>query len=292
MRRVRLGSSAALLALGVLVAGFDAARAEVGDHTGEPRAGGVVVGGTPVAIAVTAPSGTLASYTSRSKRDGARWTCGYYGLENGSSSGVSINIDYSTGPVDPVRGRGYGLLCTDQDGQLVYSWFGVYDPADPLSGLLAAERAAELALEALEVPAPVASFSPTGAHLVGLRSWMWVDTPWAPSAASASVTGVTSTVTATPRSTTWDMGDGTVHRCDGPGVPFDAGAATVHGGPACTHVYTWPSASRPDGAYVVTATVTYTVEWHASNGEGGDLGTITRSTSVPVQVVEVQAVID
>jgi hypothetical protein len=286
-----LRSSSLVVVLGVLLVGLSGARAEVGDHTGGPRGGGVIVGDTPVAVAVTSPSGTVASYTSRARRDGARWTCGYYGLENGSSSGVSINIDYSTGPVDPIRGQGYGLLCTDQDGQLVYSWLGVYDPADPFSGLMAAERAAELALEALDVPAPVASFSPTGAHLVGLRSWMWVDTQWAPSAASATVTGVTSTVTATPRSTTWDMGDGTVHHCDGPGVPFDADGATREGASPCTHVYTWPSASHTDGAYVVTATVTYTVEWHASTGEGGDLGTIARSTSVPLQVVEVQAVI-
>jgi hypothetical protein len=41
----------------------------------------------------------------------------------------------------------------------------------------------------------------------------------------------------------------------------------------------------------VTATVVYTIGWVASTGPGGDLGELTRSTTVPVRVMEAQALI-
>ena len=288
MRRV----AGVLMVLAVALADVPPVVAEIGDHTGGPAAGAVVVGGTPIAIAVTSPSGTLASYSRRGAGSGPRWTCAYYGFENGSSSGISINIDFSAGPVDPVPGQGYGFLCRNERQDVVHSWFGVYDPADPFSGLLAAERAAELALERLELPEPVPQFSPAGDHLVGLPSWLWVDTRWSPYEASASVTGVTSTVTATPRFVTWQMGDGSTHVCDGPGTPYDPTRAPDGRLGTCTHLYVWPSTAQPFGLYTVTATVSFDVRWTATTGASGGLGTVTRTTTVPVRVVEVQAVIE
>jgi len=266
--------------------------AEIQDHTGGVDAGAVVVGGTPVAIAVVAPSGTLASYERRRGGTGRRWTCGYYELGNGSSSGISIEIDFSAGPVDPVHGQGYGFLCYDEDRALVHSWFGIYDPADPFAGLLAAERAAELALEQLPLREPTIGMSPPGAQIVGVPSWLWVDTAWAPSDASASVTGVTSTVTATPRHVTWQTGDGATITCDGPGVVYDAGRPLDAQTSDCMHTYVLPSSGQPGGAYTLTATVTYDVVWTATNGDGGELGTVTRTSEASVRVVEVQAVIN
>jgi hypothetical protein len=288
MRRI---AGSLIAALGLL-ATTASARAEIGDHTGGTGAGGVVVGGTPIAIAVMAPSGTLATYARRGSGSGPTWTCAYYGLENGSSSGISVNIDFSSGPVDPVRGEGYGFVCRDDRLDVVHSWFGVYDPADPFSGLLAAERAAELALERLELEPPVLRFSPARDHVVGLPSWMWVEMPWVPSAASAGVTGVTSTVTATPRSVTWTMGDGSTQVCDGPGTPYDAARAPEAQTGTCTHLYVWPSTDQPGGVYSVSAVVTFDVTWEATTGAGGELGSVTRSSTVPLRVVEVQAVID
>jgi hypothetical protein len=270
-------------------------QAEIQDHTGGPGgvdAGAVVVGGTPVAIAVVAPSGTLASFERRGGGTGRRWTCGYYELDNGSSSGISIEIDFSAGPVDPVRGQGYGFLCYDEERALVHSWFGIYDPADPFAGLLAAERAAELALEQLPLREPAIGVSPPDAQIVGLRSWLWVDTAWSPSAASASVTGVTSTVTATPLQVTWQTGDGATVTCHGPGVAYDPTRPPDAQASDCTHTYVSPSIGEPGGTYTLTATVTYTVAWTASNGGGGELGTVTRTSQTRVRVVEVQAVIN
>ena len=266
------------------------AHAEIGDHTG--ATGAVIVGGTPVAIAVVAPSGTLASYQKKGSRSGPRWTCGYYGFENGSTSGISINIDHSAGPVQPVTGQGYGFLCHDQNSQLVHSWFGIYDPTDPFAGLLAAERAAELALERLDLPDPPMRFNPPGAQLVGLPSWLWVDMAWEPTEVSASVTGVTSTVVAMPIEVVWDMGDGATVTCAGPGAVYDPGRTPDSQSSGCSHLYTHPSYAQPSGAYGVSATVTYAVTWSATSGDSGGLGTVTRSSTVPVPVVEVQAVVN
>jgi hypothetical protein len=268
------------------------ASAELGDHTGGSRGGAVIVGGTPIAIAVVAPSGTLASYEKKGGGSGPRWTCGYYGLENGSSSGISISIDYSAGPLQPVRGSSFAFICRDQSSQVVHSWFGVYDPADPLAGLFAAERAAELALERLELPDPGVRLNPPGDLLVGLPSWLWVDLPWTPSAASASVSGVTSTVTATPVRVDWETGDGATVTCAGPGAGYDLGRGPETQSSDCVHTYVWPSSARPGGTYDVSATITYSVSWAATDGAGDELGTVTRTSTVPVRVVEVQAVIN
>jgi hypothetical protein len=250
------------------------------------------VGGSPVAIAVQGPGGSLGSYERRGGGSGARWTCGYYGFENGSSSGISLNVDYSSGPIQPVQDQAYAFICRDQHDQVVHAAFGLYDAGDPLAGLLAAERAAELALERLDLPDPLVRRNPPGDQLVGLPSWLWVDTPWAPSDVSASVSGVTSTVTATPTHVVWDTGDGSSITCHGPGVPFDGSRSIDAQSSDCTHLYVWPSTARPGGTYQVTATTTYAVGWVATNGQSGDLGTVTRSSTVPVRVVEVQAVIE
>ncbi len=60
----------------------------------------------------------------------------------------------------------------------------------------------------------------------------------------------------------------------------------------CGHAFGSPSYTQPDGVYQVTATVTYAVAWHATDGTGADVGPITRAATVPVRVVEVQAVIN
>jgi hypothetical protein len=282
----------ALIVASLLLGSTGRASAEIGEHTGGAKGGAMIVGGTPVAIAIVAPSEIVASWERRGGGSGPRWTCGYYGFENGSSSGVSINIDYSGGPEQPVADHIYALECRDQAGQLVYSWFGVYDPADPFAGLLAGERAAELAVEQLELSDPIVRFNPPGDQLVGLQSWFWVDTLWAPAAAAARVTGVTATVTASPQFVEWSLGDGHTFTCRGPGISYDASKNPDQQTSNCSHTYDRPSYTQPDGAYPVTATVTYAVTWQATDGTGADLGPVTRAATAPVHVVEVQAVIN
>ncbi|WP_208026978.1 hypothetical protein [Rhabdothermincola sediminis] len=200
-------------------------------------------------------------------------------------------VDYSGGPVQPERGMPYLLACRDETGNVVYSRLVVFDPADPLGGVAAAERAAQLALEQLPLPVPEIGLNPPGFQLVGVPTWLWVNGPWVGLSASASIGAVSSTVTAVPTRVSWDLGDGTRVVCDGPGAVYDPSRPVAGQVSGCTHTFVWSSVGEPSGVFVVTATVTYAVGWVASTGEAGDLGVLERSSSVPVRVVEVQAVI-
>ena len=227
----------------------------------------------------------LASWTASSGGGGGRrWTCRYRDLV--SDGGSSFTVDYESTPV-LEEGRHYALLCTDEDGQVAYQDLVAWDPADPLAGVAAEERAAEAALAALDVPAPTIATSPApGAeHLVGLPTWLWLTT-WAPTSATAALGGVSATVAVTPTAVRWDTGDGATVTCTGPGAPWRPGATSD-----CTHTWTRRSAAEPGGAFVLTATVEWTASWTATTGASGDLGPLTSTAAVPVRVVEAQAVV-
>ena len=78
---------------------------------------------------------------------------------------------------------------------------------------------------------------------------------------------------------------------DDAGTPYDPGRPPGDQRSSCTHVFTRSSRRLAGGSYQVDATVTYTVSWTATTGEGGALGTLTRSATVPVRVTEAQALI-
>jgi hypothetical protein len=106
------------------------------------------------------------------------------------------------------------------------------------------------------------------------------------------VAGTSATVVATPTKVLWDPGDGSpAVECDGPGRPWEPadGSAT----PDCGHTYTVRSTiDDPQGTYRLRATITYAVSWTATNGDGGDLDPISATTTVPLTVHEIQAMID
>jgi hypothetical protein len=86
------------------------------------------------------------------------------------------------------------------------------------------------------------------------------------------------------------MGDGTVVEC-GPGVPFDPALDLGVQSSDCTHLFIRASRGAPGGVYTVRVTVTHAVEWAASTGAGGPLGTLTTELALPVVVQQAQAVI-
>ena len=126
---------------------------------------------------------------------------------------------------------------------------------------------------------------------MGVPTWLWIADVWTSTSASASIGAVTSTVVATPTQITWTLGDGTTKTCVGPGTPFDLGRPAAEQESECTHTFVWPSHDQVFGVYPVAATVTFDTTWSATTGAGGPLGALTRTTTVPVRVVEVQAVI-
>lgn len=284
MRRV-VAAGALLFCMAVVAPDADAALQD------DAHTGGQIVDGSPEAVVVVGRSGEVGSWTG-SPRGGARWTCGYYDFDaDPNGYGNDGTVRYDDGPVDPEPGELYVLVCRDQSGRTVKSLLQRFDPADPLGGIAATERALDEARKRLDLPLPSPGLNPPGAQLVGVATWLWVDGPWAPASATAQVAGVSATVTATPVSVVWSPGDGTTVTCDGPGTPYDPNRPPADQRSSCTHAYGRSSAALPGGAYALTATVTYEVTWSSSTGAGGALGTLTRTTTVAVVVEEAQALI-
>jgi hypothetical protein len=119
---------------------------------------------------------------------------------------------------------------------------------------------------------------------VGLPVWLWVDQPapntFGPISESASTSNVTVTATARVTSTDWDLGDGTVITCDGPGTPYEDRFG-IAPSPDCGHTY-----DKQGDPYTVTATTHWLVEWEGA-GRTGTIET-TRTAETQITVGEYQ----
>lgn len=151
-----------------------------------------------------------------------------------------------------------------------------------MPGVTGADLARQ-AFASFQAPIPAAEFSPT-TSVVGVQTWLWLQGGWSSRSATASVPGLSATVTAQPTNVVWNMGDGQQTMCHGPGKAWDPNQpnATTD----CS--YTYPAAGR----FTVTVTVNFRTTWSASDGTTGQLGTITGRTTVPITVDEIQAVND
>lgn len=152
---------------------------------------------------------------------------------------------------------------------------------------------ARQALDRLVLPSPRirATPAPERTQLVRLPTWLWVEgSAWGRRSATASVPGVSVTVTATPTKVTWTMGDGATVVCHGPGTPYRAGADPRAASPDCGHTYTSSSAGQRGGAYRVTATITWAITW-SGGGESGTFPALSTTASARFRVAESQAVI-
>ncbi len=185
----------------------------------------------------------------------------------------------------------YILICTDADGQEVVN--EIREFGSPASApVVDPEVLAEQASARLSVAAPAVEMSPkTGLNqIVQLPTWMWVSN-WEPDSATASVPGVSATVTATPASVTWDMGNGDQKVCSGPGTPFDFSRPEEEQSTDCSYTYRHSSTGEPGGMYQVSATMTYDVSWSASGAPGGGaLPAVSGTATFPVRVLEIHAV--
>ena len=248
--------------------------------------GGSVTGGSPEAIVIVSDSGVIASWRGGS---GPRWTCGYFPIEApfaNSSAGSRSPFG-----VTPVEGMAYVLSCDDESGHMVHSRLVVFTPADPLGGVAIVERVVAEARRRIELAAPVPRSNPFGVQLVGLATWLWVTDPWFEQQATASVGGVSATVHAVPVGVDWDTGDGGHVLCDR-GVPYDLRRSPRAQSSSCTHVFQRSSAWQPGGVYELSATERWVAWWSSSTGEGGSLGLLSRTTTMPIRVVELQALVD
>jgi hypothetical protein len=132
--------------------------------------------------------------------------------------------------------------------------------------------------------------APGSIGLVGLPVWMWADNPtpatYGPITATATDGPLTVTATGKVTSITWDMADGNKITCTNPGTPYEPRYNTSDS-PTCGHRYEKQSTTQPQGAYQITATSHWLIEWSG----GGQTGTITLGQTtkpLPIRIGEAQ----
>lgn len=140
---------------------------------------------------------------------------------------------------------------------------------------------ARQAFARFQVAAPSPRLSPATA-VVNYPTWLWLQGGWATQSATASVPGLSATVTAAPVRVVWSMGDGGQVVCDGPGVAWNS--SEPNASTYCS--YTYPAA----GQFTATVTVYYGASWTATDGTAGRLGAVTGRTTFAVAVDEIQTV--
>jgi hypothetical protein len=219
--------------------------------------------------------------------------CHYEILSDDDQNAAYSLADDSWGNVSGFGpGAYYRRICALGNGQTSATIVWIPDPtAGPaVDPAVLAEEAFDRTL----IPAPEIRLNPPEGReqVVNVPTWMWIDpAAWAPVSATASAGAVTVTATATPTSVSWDMGNGDVVVCAGPGTPYDSTAAPDDQQSDCTYTYGRSSAGRPGGAFTMRVTTTWEVTWSVSGAPGGgSLGTAQRTTTSAVRVAEIQAV--
>lgn len=255
---------------------------------------GGVVDGVPQVIVIVDDERTIARWTS-SRTYGPRWVCGYHPIVAPMHSVLDPSpvVDWST-RVSPIAGQEYMVGCVSEqpDGtrQSVRSRYVVFDPGDIFSGVASTERALDEARRRLELPLPDPAVNPTDEQLVGLPMWMWLERPWERVATTAAIGDTWAAVAAFPIMARWTFADGTTVWCD-QGRRYDTARPARAQHSDCTHTFQRSSTWTEGGVEWVEVTMIWKVEWYSSDGSGQPLGTVERSTSFPVRVVEAQAVV-
>jgi hypothetical protein len=166
-------------------------------------------------------------------------------------------------------------------------------PDGDLAGALAAAHTA------LKAPAPALQTSPPldQRQIVGVKTWFWLDSWEALPPRAASAADYQIALTATPTKLVIDPGDGRGPLP--PCTPENSPAWTAQSGPnsttGCGHTYHRRSADEPRGAYTVTASVSYAVNYTVTDPTGavideGDLEPITGNGAFDITVHQIQAV--
>lgn len=212
---------------------------------------------------------------------------------SGGGSGPSCTYRLMGGPENfPVYDVDGNLIETTAGG----AWYektcdGVFYGAVYLVGPPNAVDPAVVAagvLKRMTIPLPQVAFSPTGDQIVNLPSWFWIPN-WEQLNGTATVGGVSVRVTARPSSARWSFGDGTTSTC-APGIPW---TPTADASRACTHTWARSSAAQGSESYRLSVTVNWSAAYTVTGGAGGGtLAPLSRTTTTPVRVAEVQAVND
>ena len=93
--------------------------------------------------------------------------------------------------------------------------------AGPAVARLTGAQLARQAFAQFRVAAPTPVLSPSTA-VVNYLTWLWLQGGWLNQSATATVPGLSATVTAAPSKVVWSMGDGGQVVCAGPGMPWNS----------------------------------------------------------------------
>jgi hypothetical protein len=191
------------------------------------------------------------------------------------------NEDRTTSRVLPNGQRQtlYARIC---NGVTTWYWIGQADAGQLAAAALATARG--------ELPNPVGVFSPniaSGGTNAVVNFPLRVDVArWAPIQASATVPGLTATVTATPARLEFVPGDGSPALTCG-----QVGQVGQTPGAGCTYTYRDASTVAPNGrTWPAQLRITWQVGWAATNGAGGALAPMTTTTNYAVPVGEIEAI--
>ncbi len=126
--------------------------------------------------------------------------------------------------------------------------------------------------------------------VVRIPTWYWIEPGgWAPLTGSASLGGITVTVTATPKQVAWTPGDGSADVvCPDPGVPWQPSLA--ESATTCSHTYTSSSANQAGAAFHVQVTTTWEFTWAIGGVNQGAFGNAAPTAAFDYQVGEIQAI--
>ncbi|MGH3372645.1 MAG: hypothetical protein ACRDPR_21880 [Nocardioidaceae bacterium] len=220
----------------------------------------------------------------RKRRSTPRPRCTYEAMPPENSEIADHMAKNGLGP-SRTEGPGtwYWKICIGESG--LTSGTSVWVPERPEPQAVARKALRDLRYSALADPA--IDMSPPASHgaVVNVPLWLWVDTnAWAPTAATASVDGLTVTTTAKPDRVVWSIDNGDEIICAGPGTPYDPSRPEQEQQSDCTYLFS------EAGTFVITATVEWRVTWTTRGSLGsGDLGVVRRSATVTVPVSEIQA---
>ena len=127
-------------------------------------------------------------------------------------------------------------------------------PAQVNPARLAREAVDSMNLVAPTVGAHPAARSAEAVSLIGLPTWLWIDSAdehsWGPITRTATAGGVTVTATAKVTKVVWDMGDGNTVSCTNKGTEWTAAKGTGDS-PTCGYRYTPPRGAHDHRDHVL-----------------------------------------
>jgi len=260
-------------------------------------------GGNSVTVgAMTSPS------SSSTSPRGSPTTHGGTGSSGPSCTYTAISLSEGAGfdlaPGGPTAGEWYLVQCPGspalEQGRAEWVPTPKGAPSAPLAVATASPVGAAMqAAASMALPSPSVVVNPAAFSVVNLPTWLSIDpTWWHPFQATATAGGVTATAVATPETVSWTMGDGGAVECQGPGTGYDPDLPADTQSTSCSYTYARSSVGEPssdgnsnDGAFSVTATVTWKVTWTAVGAPGGGtLPPLQTSSTLPLRVEQVESV--